>query len=284
MKLIFDANIEEDETYKGATVLWPKQGWYLNVIVPDAASLYPTVAILFNLSFDTINCQCCKDNPDAKISNSKFYEFAKDCIYINRDIDWICKRKVGAFPDRLIGFKDERLNEKRLGNKAKTQALKILINGGYGVFGSAFYKYYDPRVAELVTAAGRYILNEMEFSAEHDYGFQIIYGDTDSIFLYNTTDKLLLSKGKKHYIGLENGEIDLVGFESKKSDRCEFYHKVGQQVENDIMIHEVDPIPNVRKAFSDLEGGLDNPKSLIKGKFLEWIHTNVKMILVNFTA
>jgi DNA polymerase elongation subunit (family B) len=108
----------------------------------------------------------------------------------------------------------------------------------------------------------------MEFSAEHDYGFQIIYGDTDSIFLYNTTDKLLLSKGKKHYIGLENGEIDLVGFESKKSDRCEFYHKVGQQVENDIMIHEVDPIPNVRKAFSDLEGGLDNPKSLIKGQVL----------------
>jgi DNA polymerase elongation subunit (family B) len=70
MKLNFDANIEEDETYKGATVLWPKQGWYLNVIVLDAASLYPTVAILFNLSFDTINCQCCKDNPDAKISNT----------------------------------------------------------------------------------------------------------------------------------------------------------------------------------------------------------------------
>ena len=70
--------------------------------------------------------------------------------------------KTGAFPDRLKVFKAERLKQKDMGNKAKQHALKILINGGYGVFGNREYSFYDPRVAELVTAAGRYILSEMQ--------------------------------------------------------------------------------------------------------------------------
>jgi DNA polymerase elongation subunit (family B) len=42
----------------------------------------------------------------------------------------------------------------------KQLALKILINAGYGVFASRYFKYYDPRVAELITAYGIYILTK----------------------------------------------------------------------------------------------------------------------------
>ena len=35
------------------------------------------------------------------------------------------------------------------------QGLKILINGGYGLFGDETFKYYDIRVAELTTVYGR---------------------------------------------------------------------------------------------------------------------------------
>lgn len=66
-------------------------------------------------------------------------------------------------------FKAERLKQKDLGNNAKQHALKILINGGYGVFGRE-YSFYDPRVAELVTAAGRYILSELQYIANQEYG------------------------------------------------------------------------------------------------------------------
>jgi DNA polymerase elongation subunit (family B) len=83
------------------------------------------------------------------------------------------------------------LKQKDLGNKAKAQALKILINGGYGVFRYPNYSYYDPRVAELVTAAGRCELANMQDIANHEYGFEIIYGDTDSLFLNNTSEKEL---------------------------------------------------------------------------------------------
>ena len=39
-------------------------------------------------------------------------------------------------------------------------------------------------VAELVTTYGRYILTKMQDIAKR-LGFQIIYGDTDSLFLNN---------------------------------------------------------------------------------------------------
>jgi DNA polymerase elongation subunit (family B) len=175
-------------------------------------------------------------------------------------------------------FKAERLKQKDLGNKSKQHALKILINGGYGVFGNKDYSFYDPRVAELVTAAGRYILSEMQHSANYDYGFEIIYGDTDSLFLNNTSnkslkefqgkfnekydieleiknryDKLLLSSNKKHYIGYEKGVIETVGFEGEKSDRPEFFHKVYNQLIEDIIKQEQDPIPNLREAIRKLD-------------------------------
>ena len=40
-------------------------------------------------------------------------------------------------------------------------ALKNIINGCYGLFGSEFFEFSDYRVAELTTAYGRHTLNQM---------------------------------------------------------------------------------------------------------------------------
>lgn len=136
-------------------------------------------------------------------------------------------------------------------------------------------------------AAGRYILSQMQDVAKNEYGFDIIYGDTDSLFLNNISDKslkefqerfnkkydieleiknrydkLILSAGKKHYIGYENGEPDPVGYEGKKSDRCLFQQQVFDQAIDDILKREVDPIPKVRKAFEDLDLNQVTPELL----------------------
>ena len=209
--------------YEGAEVLVPKQGLYHNVVVVDAISLYPSVAINYNISFDTVNCTCCKDDPSARITLDS--KFLKDCKFIKQENCWICKQKEGAFPKKLKVFKEERLKQKKLGNNSKQLALKILINGAYGCFGFPAYAYYDPRVAELITAYGRQTLSKMQDTAR-DLGFEIIYGDTDSLFLHNapkeslsrfkdlcnrdldieleiknTYFNFILSSGKKHYLG-----------------------------------------------------------------------------------
>ena len=279
--------IDFNEEYKGADVLFPKKGLYNNIVVVDAQSLYPSVGIKYNISSDSINRPCCKHDLKARICNLIPDEFTKDCNNINPKIDWICQHEAGAFPTKLKIYKTERLRHKALGNKATAQALKILINGGYGVFGYKGYTYYDPRIAELITAAGRCELANMQYVANHEYGFEIIYGDTDSLFLNNTTgkdlkayqdnfkakhdieleiknryDKLLLSAGKKHYIGYENGVIDSVGYEGEKSNNPEFFHKVYGQLIDEIIKQEINPLPNLRKSISDLNSKQVNPESL----------------------
>jgi DNA polymerase elongation subunit (family B) len=283
---IFD--MEDSTKYKGALVLNSKQGLYHNTIVVDAASLYPTMGIHYNLSFDTINCKCCKNNSCSKVKLGD--AFFKGCKFISKKNCWICQKREGAFPTKLKIFRKERLEQKRLGNKAKQLALKILINGGYGVFGHPKFSYYNPMVAELITTYGRYTLTKMQEIAKKS-GFQIIYGDTDSLFLNsppsekslckfqnvcakeldidleikNRYSTLILSAGKKHYIGYEkNGALDIVGYEGKKSDRCKFVNKIFTDVITSIVKNNTNPISSLTKAMSNLELGKVKPNLLKK--------------------
>src|SRR5919106_1776194 len=278
--------------YVGGIVLQPKKGLYHDLIVVDVTSLYPTMAILHNLSFDTINCKCCEGDPYCRIAK----DVIKDCK-IEREY-WVCKQKEGAFPKKLKIFKEERLKQKKLGNQVKQLALKILINGGYGVFGSQHIKYYDPRVAELITAYGRYTIFKMKDIAQK-MGFEIVYGDTDSLFLHYRNDKADLSQNneegiskfkeecskqlgievehtktyktaiisdkKKHYVGwtgIQGKEPDIVGMEGDKNDRPKWINNVFRQTIYDIVVHNIDPIINLKKAIYDLEIDNVNPELL----------------------
>ena len=181
---------KEVHSYKGGTVLVPKKGIYHDLIVVDVISLYPSMAILNNISFDTVNCECCKDNQDARIPceiDNMFNSYSGSEGRESKNY-WICKRVEGVFPKKLSLFKDERIRQKQSGNTVKQLALKILINGGYGVFGNRFFKYYNPRVAELITAYGRYTLAKMQEIAK-EMGLNVVYGDTDSLFIETGINK-----------------------------------------------------------------------------------------------
>jgi DNA polymerase I len=291
--------------YKGAIVLEPKRGIYHNLIVVDVVSLYPSMAILHNISFDTVNCECCKDNPDARISGPISTMLNSDLENKNNKKDyWICKQSEGIFPKKLRLFKEERIRQKKLGNSVKQLALKILINGGYGVFGSKFFKYHDLRVAELITAYGRHTLTKMQEIAE-EIGLRVVYGDTDSLFIDLDLDKQLaniniinghilefkrkcrkhlgievehvktykisiIPDKKKHYIGwtgILGTSPDIVGMEGDKNDRPRWISNVFRQVVDIILgIHNntADPISTVMKSISDLENGIVDHKLLTR--------------------
>ena len=110
--------------YVGGLVLQPKKGLYHNLIVVDVTSLYPTMAILYNISFDTVNCECCKNELQCRISE----DITKDCR-MQKEY-WICRQKNGAFPNKLKIFKEKRLEQKKLGNQDGQLALKILSTAG----------------------------------------------------------------------------------------------------------------------------------------------------------
>jgi DNA polymerase-2 len=68
-------------------------------------------------------------------------------------------------------------------NKPLSQALKIIMNSFYGVLGSSGCRFFDPRLASSITMRGHEIMHRTRELIE-DAGYQVIYGDTDSTFVW----------------------------------------------------------------------------------------------------
>jgi DNA polymerase, archaea type len=272
--------------YKGGHVLDPVIRYYNGqiVYVLDVKSLYPTMMINNNISFDTVNCSCCKDDPSASVPQ-EIMSLINDDKKSPIKKYWICRygNYQGIIPRLLETFRNKRFMQQRIGNQSMQLALKHLINGCYGLFGSTFFEFADYRVAELTTAFGRHTLLYMKHIAKQVYGFEVIAGDTDSIFVTNvknkddinkflaecsvvlvdveieisTIYKKLLLLEKKHYVGIhvdETKDPDVKGIEGKKSDRPVWINNLQQGLVDDIKNNR-NPTVRLRKAYLDMERG-----------------------------
>ncbi|MEQ9716387.1 MAG: DNA-directed DNA polymerase I [Candidatus Asgardarchaeum sp.] len=278
--------IIKGKKYMGAIVVEPIEGVHFNVVVLDFASLYPSIIKRWNLSYETIRCphEECKSNVIPETSH------------------WVCKKRRGI-TSALVGFlrdirvkwfkmkaKDPSISkDERSMYKVIQATLKVFINATYGVFGSEHFELYCPPVAESTTALGRFSIMKTKEKAE-EMGIKVIYGDTDSVFLYNPTpeqvehlkrwsinslgieldvDKVYrwvaLSNRKKNYLGvLENGTIDVKGLLGKKRNTPEFakkaFHEILQvlsKVNNmeDFELAKKKIIKIVQEAYRKLERG-----------------------------
>ncbi|UNQ74250.1 DNA-directed DNA polymerase I [Infirmifilum sp. NZ] len=235
--------IIKGKKYLGAIVIDPIPGVYFNVLVVDFASLYPSVIKTGNLSYETVRCphEECKKN------------------IIPGTTHWVCTRKRGMMSSLIGVLRDLRVYVyKKVAKESKDSAekqqyeviqsaLKVFLNASYGVFGSEAFPLYCPPVAEGTTALGRYaILKTMRKAV--DLGIPVLYGDTDSLFLWNPSreqlDKLLqsvldelkidlsidkeykwvvFSERKKNYLGaLKDGKVDVKGLVGKKRNTPDF--------------------------------------------------------------
>ena len=198
---------------------------------------------------------------------------------------WVCKdpNYKGIVPRLLLQFRNARFRQQEIGNEPMQLALKNLINGCYGIFGSNFFEFADYRVAELTTAFGRHVLQHMQHIAKEVYDFKIIYGDTDSIFvtdvkkendimkfiaecsilldidveLSEVFKKFLIIK-KKHYIGIleeENLEPVIKGMEGIKNDRPIWINKIEKQFAEDIK-NGKDPTLNISNQYRAMQSEL----------------------------
>jgi len=59
----------------------------------------------------------------------------------------------------------------------------LLANAGYCAFARKEFAYSDYRVSEIITGHGRLIDKQMEKMGLERYGFQTVFGFTDSIFI-----------------------------------------------------------------------------------------------------
>ncbi len=203
--------------YEGATVLKPKTGIYTEdpITVLDFGSLYPSEIIASNISHDT-HCEHPKwlgDGGAARI-RAIGYDFI-DRVYDEYEpVDPNNKakgmRKCGTNTVRLIQFPEgkkgllPRVIKKLLAARKQKKkqmeqtedpfvysvldgqqnAYKVTANSLYGGLGAETNKICKKTLAACVTAGGRENIEKAsEYCKACIIGSDVIYGDTDSVFV-----------------------------------------------------------------------------------------------------
>jgi DNA polymerase-2 len=151
----------------GGFVMESKPGIYNDVLVLDFKSLYPSIIRTFLIDPLGLN-EGLKSPEDETIPGFLDARFHRE------------EHILPALIDQLWQARDQAKKEK---NAPMSQAIKIIMNSFYGVLGSDLCRFFDPRLASSITMRGHEILQtSAEFIRER--GFDVIYGDTDSVFVH----------------------------------------------------------------------------------------------------
>ena len=153
----------------GGYVLEPKPGIYENVLVFDFRSLYPSLIMTFKI--DPLGLVAPSTR---RIQGPVGTSFADD---------------VTILPTIIAQLMEARAQAKRDKNPILSQAIKILMNSFYGVFGAMGCRFFSSELSTTITQTGQYILKQTIEHIQSSTPYQVIYGDTDSLFV-------LLGEGK----------------------------------------------------------------------------------------
>ncbi|RLN89408.1 hypothetical protein BBJ28_00003954 [Nothophytophthora sp. Chile5] len=222
------SNKKREAAYAGGMVFAPKKGLYDNfVVLLDFMSLYPSIIREYNICFTTVDRQLNEDQPGAPPSSKKKKKSKpvpqpqNDEVLDDEDIDHD-PDNVNASTDsdipplpssscdpgvlpavikRLLEsrkqVKQQLKIEQKAGNVEKAilldirqKAIKLTANSMYGCLGFRFSRFYAKPIAALITSTGRQTLQRAKEVAEQECGYDVIYGDTDSIMVDSRTEKL----------------------------------------------------------------------------------------------
>jgi DNA polymerase elongation subunit (family B) len=213
--------LEGDAGYEGAIVLPPKIGMYLDQPIPvlDFNSLYPSNMIAYNLSPDTLAYVKNYDsngrllNPDSAkkfeghIVDEVSYDIKNDegepigrqvCGFVQPNEN---PQTIGLLPLTLdILLKKRKETRKKIetteddAQKSVLNGLqlayKVVANSVYGQCGSKTSPIRRMEVAASTTAVGRQKIYDAKKIIETEFGGEVIYGDTDSVFVKFQTKSL----------------------------------------------------------------------------------------------
>ena len=151
---------EKEERIKGGFVMESKYGLYDYIIVLDFKSLYPSIIRTFNIDPLAFS----KDGSIVAPNNARF------------------KNNDGILPMIIQRLWEERDKAKKEKDMVKSHAIKIIMNSFFGVMANPASRFFNLDIANAITSFGRMIVKETAEKIK-EKGYNVIYGDTDSVFV-----------------------------------------------------------------------------------------------------
>ena len=244
---------------RGGLVLEPRVGVHDNVAEVDFASLYPNIMVKYNISPETLLCDCCVPGRDDGAGAS---EVVPEAGY------HFCKKREGLVPrvlrpvlERRFEFKrkakDKNLPEsERAVYKQMNAILKWLLVVCFGYTGYRNARFGRIECHEAITSYAREILTHAANISE-SLGFRVLHGIVDSLWVQGRGDLDRLCKAIGEAIGIrivlegryrwivflpnksngagalnryygtfEDGEIKVRGIELRRTDTPQYFRKV----------------------------------------------------------
>ncbi|MCI4368631.1 MAG: DNA polymerase II [Thermoplasmata archaeon] len=177
--------VRRDNPIEGGYVHAIRPGIYRWVVVLDFKSMYPSIIIAKNICFTTLS------DSGATLSPS-------GARFVTPDV------RQGIVPEILRSLLADRDRFRALSRSAETpelreyydglqNAVKILMNSFYGVLASTFYRFTNKDIGAAITAFARDAITSIIRTLESD-GLEVVYSDTDSVFVRSPTPTLEGSK------------------------------------------------------------------------------------------
>ncbi|MCK4665854.1 hypothetical protein KAU33_03850 [Candidatus Dependentiae bacterium] len=182
---------------RGGIVYQSTPGLHDNVIVLDFAGMYPSIVIALNISPDT------KD-PNGDVVAANGIRFNSKPIGVIPRILKKLKVKRKVYKKLKAEAESKALEEEITLGKAtalttslikqydlKQYAIKVLMNAFYGVMGYERFRLADAEMGDAITSTGQklstscklYVENTSVMFKGEKIKIQVIYGDTDSLFI-----------------------------------------------------------------------------------------------------
>ena len=168
---------EKPKPITGGFVMESTPGIYDNLIVLDFKSLYPSLIQTFNI--DPASYLEKKEINSIKSPNGAYF--------INQE---------GILPEIISELWEARDKVRKEKNELARFAIKIHLNSMFGVLANPACRFFNTKIANAITTFGHFILKNTRSYIEKK-GFEVIYGDTDGLFINTKTN----SKNKASEIG-----------------------------------------------------------------------------------
>ncbi len=203
------SELENDKKFTGATVQEAEPGAHFEQITGlDFASLYPSIMIANNYSYETIvkdskydNLENIeykdiiwtedKDTPEERVECVRFVQNKKGILPIMLDKLWKERKAIKKEMKKVKAqLKEVKTEEEKSALSMQYDvldgfqlAMKVSMNSIYGFTGANLGRLPEKRIAAATTAEGRRMIQACKEYVESNYDAKVVYGDTDSIYV-----------------------------------------------------------------------------------------------------